>query len=74
MTPSNQERAVRCQRALAAYYDDEAYTNLVDFLADAMHWCDTNDENFAYALAVACTHYIAELNGEQTAERRMPHD
>ena len=39
MTVSNQERAIRCQQAMTAYSDDDAYTNLVDFLADAMHFC-----------------------------------
>ncbi len=39
MTPSNQQRADRCQQAITAYSDDDDHSNLVDFLADAMHYC-----------------------------------
>ena len=42
MTASNQQRADRCEQAITAYSDDDDFTNLVDFLADAMHWCDCN--------------------------------
>lgn len=37
-----------------------------------MHWCDANGEDFHYALCVAGKHFIAELNDEQTDERRLP--
>ena len=37
MTRSNQQRADRCQKAITAYSDDDDFTSLVDFLADAMH-------------------------------------
>ena len=53
MTLSNQERADRCQQAITAYSDDDTYTNLVDFLADAMHWCDLHGHSFRDALDTA---------------------
>ena len=52
--------------------DDGAFTGLVDLLADAMHWADATANDFHYALCVAGKHYLAELNDEQTDERRMP--
>jgi hypothetical protein len=72
MTLTNQKRAVRCRQAITAYSDDDSDTNLVDFLADAMHLCDANGEDFGHALAVAGKHYLAELNDEQLDERKMP--
>jgi hypothetical protein len=67
----NQTRAFRCNAALVAYGDDLMESNLVDFLADAMHWCDQHHEDFHYRLAQACRHYINELNDEQLDERRL---
>ena len=72
MTPTNPERVARCQRAIIAYSDDDVHSNLVDFLADAMHWCDAVGDDFHIALAQACRHYIDELNDQQTDERRLP--
>jgi len=57
--PTIRDRAGRCRDAL------------IDLLADAMHWCDESGEDFHYALCVAGKHYLAELNDEQTDERRM---
>ncbi len=71
MTPSNQQRADRCQKAITAYSDDDDHSNLVDFLTDSMHWADANGEDFHLSLAQACRHYINELNDEQQDERRM---
>jgi hypothetical protein len=71
MTQSNQTRADRCQQAITAYSDEDDFTNLVDFLADAMHWCDGTGQDFQLALAQACRHYIHELNDQQQDERRM---
>ena len=71
MTPSNQQRAERCQAALAAYGDDMIESNLIDFLADAMHWADHFGCDFHIAHAQACRHYIHELNDQQQDERRM---
>jgi hypothetical protein len=36
MTLTNQQRSDRCAKTLTAYSDDEPYTNLVDWLADAL--------------------------------------
>jgi hypothetical protein len=71
MTEDNDLRADRCERALSSYAADDRFTNLVDFLADAMHWCDSTGQDFHIGLAQACRHYIHELNGEQQDERRM---
>jgi hypothetical protein len=64
MTLTNQERAVRCQQAITAYSDDDTYTNLVDFLADAMHFCHVNGHSVADAFDTALAHYEAEITGD----------
>jgi hypothetical protein len=55
----------------SSYAEDGLFTALIDLLADAMHWCDESGDEFHYALCVAGKHYLAELNDEQTDERRM---
>lgn len=81
MTLSNQQRSDRCQEAITAYSDDDAYTNLVDFLADARHWCHVNGHSFQDALDIALMHFEAEINGDDihdefnrnaTDERKHP--
>jgi len=72
MNLSNQKRATRCELVLNAYSDDDAFTNLTDLLADAMHFCDATGQDFHYALCLAGKHYIAELNDQQLDERRLP--
>lgn len=78
MTLTNQQRAARCQQAIASYSDDDLYTNLVDFLADAIHWCHQGGYSIADALDTALMHFDAEirnddilddLNHESTQER-----
>jgi hypothetical protein len=64
MTLSNQERADRCQEAITAYSDDDNYSNLVDFLADAMHFCHLQGHSFRDTLDTALVHFDAELNGD----------
>ncbi len=64
MSLSNQERAARCQQAITAYSDDDTYTNLVDFLADAMHCCQLRGHSFRDALDTALMHFDAEMNGD----------
>ena len=66
------KRVRRCQKAIAGYSDESDGISLIDLLADAMHWCDANGEDFHYALCVAGKHFVAELNDEQTEERRLP--
>jgi len=68
----NEIRAGNCADAIARYGDDLMETNLIDFPADAMHWCDAETTDFHGILAQACRHYINELNDEQTDERRLP--
>ena len=69
---TNALRAARAERILARYRTgDDLHTSLVDFLADAMHWCDYTGDDFFLALAQACRHYIHELNDQQQDERRM---
>jgi hypothetical protein len=81
MTLSNQERANRCQVAITAYSDDGTYTNLVDFLTDALHWCHVNGHSFQDALDTALMHFQAEItaddilddfNHNPTTERNQP--
>ena len=60
MTLINTQRARRCAHALTTYCDDDLRTNLVDFLTDAMHWCDQNDEDFDAAVNMARMHFEAE--------------
>ncbi len=61
---SNQERAERCQAVLAAYADDDAYTGLVDLLADALHWCHIQGHSFHDAIDTARMHFEAEMTGD----------
>lgn len=68
MPLSNQERAARCQEATAAYSDDDTYTNLVDFLADALHWCNVNRHSFRDALDTAQMHFEAEMDGDDSLD------
>ena len=67
----NAIRAKRCAEKIARYGDDMAESNLIDLLADAMHWCDHTGSDFHIALAQACRHYIHELNDQQQDERRL---
>ena len=64
MMLSNQERAIRCQQAISAYSGDDTYTNLVDFLADAMHLCHVQGHSFRDALDTAVMHFEAETTGD----------
>jgi len=81
MTLSNQQRAIRCQQAITAYSDDDTCTNLVDFLADAMHFCHIHGHSFHDAIDTALMHYEAEINSDdipddlnhqQSTERNQP--
>jgi len=68
---ANKQRASRFEAAVNTYSGEAQDTNLVDFLADAMHWCDTAGEDFHWLLTQACRHYVHELNDEQQDERRL---
>jgi tyrosine-protein phosphatase YwqE len=67
----NATRARRCAKAITRYGDDLAESNLIDFLADAMHFCDAEGMDFQILFAQACRHYVNELNDDQQDERRM---
>jgi len=64
MTLSNRQRADRCEQAITAYSGDDAGTNLVDFLADAMHLCHVQGLSFRDALDTAVMHFEAEMTGD----------
>jgi hypothetical protein len=58
-----QRRSMICYRNLKRYSTDEPETNLVDLLADAMHWCDQVGNDFDDILERARNHHWAETNG-----------
>jgi hypothetical protein len=68
MTLSNQQRALRCQEAISGYSDDDTHANLVDFVADAMHWCHRNGHHFRDVLDTAAMHFDAETSGDAMLE------
>jgi hypothetical protein len=61
------ERARRCDHAVANYSDDDAYTCILDIIADAMHWCRLNGRDFESLLNMARDHFEAETL-EETGE------
>jgi len=67
----NARRARTFEKAIETYGSGSAQEILVDLLTDAMHWCDANGEDFHISLAMACRHYIHELNDQQQDERRL---
>jgi len=67
----NAHRAATFEKAIETYGTGAPQEILVDLLTDAMHWTDLNGEDFHYSLAMACRHYIHELNDQQQDERRM---
>jgi hypothetical protein len=70
--PTNKSRASRCESVLAGYGDPSSLSeNLIDLLTDAMHLCDASGLDFHISLAMACRHYVNELNNEQHDERRL---
>lgn len=58
---TNDIRAERCSQAIDAYGDDLPESNLIDFLADAMHYCDAAGLDFLILFTRAGSHYLAEL-------------
>jgi hypothetical protein len=68
MTLSNQQRADRCQKAITGYSDDDTYTNLVDLLADAMHFCHANGHSVADIFDTALMHFEAKIGGEDISD------
>jgi hypothetical protein len=61
--PTIQQRAARCGKTLGRYGTDNTPEGcLVDFLADARHWCDRSGEDYAALDRRAYQHYLAELH------------
>jgi len=54
------DRVGRFAKVVREYADDEARTNLIDLLADAMHWCEAKSVIFNDSLATARAHFAAE--------------
>lgn len=53
-------RVARFDDAIQEYTDYDARTNLVDLLADGLHWCEAKSVDFAQALLAARKHFAAE--------------
>jgi len=65
----NRDRAARCLKAIRRYdTDSNPRTCLIDFLADAMHWCRRKDYDFHDLLDRASEHFTAEVFDETTPE------
>ncbi len=64
----NRSRAARCRKAMRRYGSDGSpYTGLIDFLADAMHWCRLKGHDFPGLLDRASEHFSAEVLDEPPA-------
>ena len=71
MTFANEQRAHRCAIVLTAYSrHNDLRENLIDLLADAMHWCKRTQHDFAAILDAASQHYAVEI-AEAEDEGRM---
>ena len=64
-TLSREQRCRRADKAINAYANGDTRENLVDLLADVMHWCDDMDEPFEEFYATARVHHAAERNRKQ---------
>ena len=65
ITHYNRRRAARCLKALRRYdTDGSPYTGLIDFLADAMHWCRLEGLDFHGLIDRASEHFAAEVFDE----------
>ena len=58
---TNENRANRLDNILPLYPDDQ-HANLIDLLADTMHWCNFNDVDFDDVLRTVRMHFEAESN------------
>lgn len=62
----NKDRALTVAKTIEAYTrlkcseDEPEETNVVDLLADLMHFCDAVDISFKQVLRIAEDHYIEE--------------
>jgi hypothetical protein len=62
-TLTNPELAQRAAQSINRYGDDMAEANLIDLLADAMHWCKQYGHDFEYCLRLAREHFDTESSG-----------
>jgi hypothetical protein len=61
----NRGRAARCLKAIRRYNtDSNPRTCLIDFLADAMHWCRLKEHDFHGLIDRASEHFSAEVFDE----------
>jgi hypothetical protein len=58
-TPTNRDRAARLDEILPLYPEDQ-HTNVIDLLADLLHWCELNRVDFEDTLRIARMHFEAE--------------
>ena len=56
---------------IAGYGDGDERENLVDLLADAMHWCDGFGEPFDEFCGTAGVHFAQEVTGKQEGSMSM---
>jgi hypothetical protein len=67
----NRNRAARCLKAVRRYdTDSNPLTCLMDFLADAMHWCRLKGHDFHDLIGRASKHFAAEVFDETTGDRQ----
>lgn len=62
-TPTNRDRAARLDEILPLYPEDQ-HTNVIDLLADLLHWCEMNGVDFEDTLRISRMHFAAERNEE----------
>ena len=63
------KRVNQCHKAISRYGTDDQQTNLINFLTDAMHWCDYTQEDLFFVLAMACHHYMNEIDPNKRRPR-----
>jgi hypothetical protein len=64
----NMKRIEQGRQAVAGYNGDwDEWTNLIDLLADVMHWAASEGLSFDEALRIARNHFAAEAEDEATA-------
>lgn len=69
MKYNNKQRAARVTKLLRHYArNDLPESCLIDFLADARHWCDYHDHCYGDLDRQAHEHYLVEL-GEESGGR-----
>ena len=66
---TRKERSQRADKAIHGYASGDARENLVDFLADAIHWCDDLGEPFDEFYQTAKVHHSEERNSERIGDQ-----